>query len=227
MATAPLPATPTQKHLLALDIESEGPRLTDTVNAIGIAFVRVDFADPTYPAVITTALEKRNWAIKALPGETKDKQTTDEFWSKNQTVYAWILANQRDAREVMAEIRQWLLALVARYGLTPENTTLLSDCPHFDLGRTSFLGHKTGTWDNVFEFLETPMRFSTEDPSGRREEYDPDGQDFKRWLTGRGLADTVKHDHMPANDAEWNLYEWLYVTVKRHGARNKNEASKH
>jgi hypothetical protein len=154
-------------------------------------------------------VEKRRWALKALPGQVDEARCVTEFPGPD----AWIKENARPAAEVMAEFRDWARDTVKRLGATWSNLTILSDCPHFDLGRLSHLGHVTGTWTNVVEMLDTETRFSTEDPSGRCEEYCSTST-FEEWLKKMGYGHVV-HDHYPDHGAEYNCYQMLFCELHR------------
>jgi hypothetical protein len=155
------------------------------------------------------AIQKMRRAMRPLRGQVSDAKCMKEFWAKNQPVQAWIEATAEPPRAVMAEFRDWCSGLVERHGATPETLTILSDAPHYDLGRLSHLGYVTQSWRLPVEYLGTLQRFYAADPSGRRQEHGASTSDYERWLQARGLRN-VRHSHFPDDDAEYNAYEWLF-----------------
>ncbi len=102
---------------LALDIETRGSWYTNPVVAIGV------FLAPQVPQPGQTMIKKR-WALKALPGQVDETRCMEEFWSQFKEVDQWIRANEKDARDVMLELRAF-----CREHATAKDIVLLTDCP--------------------------------------------------------------------------------------------------
>lgn len=113
----------------------------------------------------------------------------------------------------MTEFRDFLRTQTQAIGVG--NTTILTDCADFDLGRLDVLGMLlTGTFQLPIRFCDVGVRHSTADPSERLEQLGAGAEaDFEAWLKARALG--VKHTHLPDDDAEHSYWMMVYCDRRR------------
>lgn len=194
------------KYYLSLNIESTGDRYHNTVNAIGIYWA------PVIPGTPGPVIKKR-WCLKPLPGDQDDPTTMREFWDKFPDVFQTIQAEARPAAEVMLEFRDFLRTGTQARGV--KNTTILTDCPDFDLGRLDYLGQlRTGAFDRPVRYMDVGVRHGQADPSERLEQLGAGAEaKFEAWLKEK--APGVKHTHLPDDDAEHSYWQQVYCDEQR------------
>ena len=108
-------STSVTHYYLSIDIESTGDRFENPVIAIGACFGP---ADGSWPR---DKLKIFRGNLKPLPGDVDNPQCMSEFWAKNQAVYKEIVANAKDAGEVMTDFLHFCQDVVAIYELDPQN----------------------------------------------------------------------------------------------------------
>jgi hypothetical protein len=171
--------------VISIDIETTGSRHSKhKVCAIGMCVGDLD----------GVVLRKKQWNIVVdWPGDVEPK-CWDEFWSKRPHIIDMLKLDARPVADVIAEFCAEL-----NTDHDEADTIFLSDNPSFDFGRLDVLVDEFGDRD--------PIRYTTRgeyrdilNPADMLEMFaDNDG---RKEILNKHLKD-VKHDHMPANDAEF------------------------
>lgn len=210
--------TSRRTYYLSVDIETMGPRYSDTVNAIGMAFGPADGS--------WRKLRTLRYSVKAEPMETTDQQTFQNFWIHHPELLREITDTAVSAPYALVRIMSFVQQLVASYedgsgsgsdGEDKEQATivLVTDCPDFDLGRLDFLLKKHKICDRPLRWLGSPRRHAVMDPRERLEALGPSCvKACATWI--KKTRPGVVHDHRPEHDAEYTYWQAVWLNSFQH-----------
>lgn len=204
------PALP-QKYYWSIDIESVGPRLTDSVIAIGTCF------GPADGSWSRERLHKKLIRLRPRQGDTVDQSTMTEFWDKNAAVYAELTepTGRADARVAIFHLLVHAVELVKAYEVEIDGGTIeiVTDCPDYDLGRLNHLAYEMGFSElRPVRFMGTERWHTQRDPSERLDALGEEDA-CARWIAAN--VPGVVHNHRPDNDAEYTYYQMVYLHQRR------------
>ena len=200
----------TKRYLYSIDIESVGPRYSDTVFSVGTCFGP---ADGSWPR---DKLRKRRIGIRTMPNETTHTETMAGFCSNYKEIYTELITSgevmeQKAAMtHLLAEARELVLTY-EKDASQPGTIDIVTDCADFDLGRLHYLMYTTGTSMMPMRFMGLEDYHSVVDPwerlvaLGKLDE-------CEAWIQANHPG--VVHDHRPDNDAEHSYYQMVYLETQ-------------
>jgi len=193
-------------YYLAIDVETLGPRFSDSVIALGAVFGP---ADGSWPR---DRLCRFRGDLRPMAGDTADAHCLHDFWDKNREVLAEIRAAAESPYVVLRQFLGFCRGLVTEFEDTGKGEiALVTDCADTDIGRLHYLAEvKTRAWPTPLRALGTPGAWHHHtDPDERLASLGRHDACAK-WI--RANVPGVVYDHRPDHDAEYGYYQMVYLS---------------